>query len=482
MGSRRILAAAAILGADYRSSGPVAIEVTDGIVTAVEPLAEVPAGRRLLAAPALADAHNHGRPISTTSFAAQSKPLESWLIRLAAIPAIDPEAAATAFFAHAALGGVGSIMMHHTRASGRMSLAEEVGVIARAAATVGVNVAYAAAVRDRNPLVYAPSETVTDGLDASARQVVERLFSLPPVKPSEWVKRIEDIAAAVERPGFSVQFGPNGVHWCSDALLGAIAEASATTGRRVHMHLLETRYQRAWADQAHPGGVVKHLKSLGLLSPRLTLAHCVWARPDELELIAEAGATISVNTSSNLALKSGIAPVAAMLDVGVKVAVGLDNAAFDEDDDALREVRLFKHLHQGWGFDDVVTAPRALGFACGNGRASLGLAGAGAIALGEPADLLILDLDRLDRDGLLPIDPLELLMARGRRELIAELIVAGRTVVADGALPGLDLSALDAGIRAECRAGLPERADFLEAWPAIEPALARFYRDRLGCC
>ena len=60
-----------------------------------------------------------------------------------------------------------------------------------------------------------------------------------------------------------VQYGPNGPQWCSDALLEAIAEASARNGRRIHMHLLETRYQRAWADAAHPEGVVRHRRGLG---------------------------------------------------------------------------------------------------------------------------------------------------------------------------------------------------------------------------
>jgi hypothetical protein len=75
------------------------------------------------------------------------------------------------------------------------------------------------------------------------------------------------------------------------------------------MHLLETRYQWAWMDAEYPG-VVKHLDSIGLLSSRLSLAHCVWARPEELELLAEHGVTILISNSSNLHLRSGIAPVA----------------------------------------------------------------------------------------------------------------------------------------------------------------------------
>ncbi len=112
---------------------------------------------------------------------------------------------------------------------------------------------------------------------------------------------MEAVAAAIASPMVDVQYGPNGVQWSTPALLEGIAEASARTGRRVHMHLLETRYQREWADRHFPGGIARHLKEIGLLSPRLTLAHCTWASPEDLELIAESGATISVNTSSNLA-------------------------------------------------------------------------------------------------------------------------------------------------------------------------------------
>ena len=74
-------------------------------------------------------------------------------------------------------------------------------------------------------------------------------------------------------PKVDVQLGPAGVQWCSKPLLEAVAEDSALTGRRIHMHLLETIYQRAWADANFPDGVVRYLRDIGLLSERLTLAH-----------------------------------------------------------------------------------------------------------------------------------------------------------------------------------------------------------------
>ena len=217
------------------------------------------------------------------------------------------------------------------------------------------------------------------------------------------------------------------MQWCSDALLAAIAEASQRTGRRIHMHLLETRYQRAWADATHPAGVVKHLDALGLLSPRLTLAHCVWARPDELELLAERGVTIAVNTSSNLHLRSGIAPMALMVAAGCRVALGIDGSALDDDDDALRELRLGHLLHVGKGFEVAVSRESYLRAAFANGRFSVTNAhDGGAIRAGEPADILLLDWAAIDDDRIArDIDALELVLTRATARHIRELIVGG---------------------------------------------------------
>ncbi len=139
------------------------------------------------------------------------------------------------------------------------------------------------------------------------------------------------------------------------------------------------------------------LDGIGFLSPRLTLAHCTWARPDELELIAERGVTISVNTSSNLHLRSGIAPLAEMVKRGCRVALGLDGSTLDEDDDALREMRLAHLLHQGWAFAIDVDRPSMLRMAFHNGRRSVtNQDDGGALAPGTPADILVLDWDALD--------------------------------------------------------------------------------------
>lgn len=474
----------ALVGNDLGRAGPVRLGLAEGRIASITPTPEAAAVGRL-AIPAPINAHDHGRPLPTTAFGAWGDPLEAWLLRLAVIPGIDPYLAAAMNLGRLALGGVAGAMMHYTKPQGFTALPQEAAEIARAAGDVGLRVGFAVAMRDRNPIVYGDAGPVLDALDAPARETVEAMFGRPfaPIAAQlDLVDAVAEAVAATGVPHFDVQYGPNGVQWCSDGFLEAIAERSATTGRRVHMHLLETKYQRDFADRTYPEGVIRRLKAIGLLSPRLTLAHGVYLRDDEMELLAEAGVTVSINTSSNLHLRSGIARVAALIKHGVKVAVGLDGAAFDEDDDMLREMRLLRALQGGWGFDTDVSQRDVLAAAAATGRATIGAPAGGTLAVGAPADVLVLDTRRLDPDAIMDVAPLDLLFARGTKAHAADLHVAGRQVVADGRLTGIDLAAIEAEVRVAYRTAIGGRADYDRIWPALRSEIALHYRDRLGCC
>lgn len=456
------------------------IRIEGDRITAVAEAAGRPAP--LFALPAPVNAHDHGRAIRTSSVGAGNKPLETWLLHLAVIPSVDAYLAAVVALGNAALGGAGVVMMHYTRVQGLTDLPTEAAEIARAARDVGVRVGFAVSMKDRNPLVYGDSAPVLAMLPATARSEIEKRLLRPGLSPKDFVVLVDEVAAAAAGPLFDVQYGPNGVQWCSDALLEAIAEASQRTGRRVHMHLLETRYQRVFADAKFPDGVVKHLDSIGLLSPRLSLAHCVWARPDEFELLAERGVTLVNNNSSNLHLRSGLAPVARMIERGCRVALGIDNCALDEDDDSLRELRLAHLLHVGTGFTTAVTRQQALRMAIGNGRLSVtNVDDGGVLAPGAPADLLLIDWAALDDDRLCEsLDPLDLLFSRAAARHISELIVGGRTVVKDGKVLGADLPAARAEVIAHMRTAMADSAALAAALPALERVAAAQFEP--GCC
>ncbi|MBX9823912.1 MAG: amidohydrolase family protein [Xanthobacteraceae bacterium] len=468
--------------AELPAAGAHVIRVDGDRIVAVEP--GKPGARRFLALPALINAHDHARVTSTTAYGGAGKPLETWAAYLALLPSIDPYLAGAVSLSRSALGGAAAIMVHYTRVQGLTDLPTEVAEVARAARDVGVRVGFAVTMRNRNPLVYGPSEPILAALSPQARVEVEKRYLKPPLSVEQQIALVDAVASAAANPMFDVQYGPQAMQWCTDELLEAIADASKRTGRRIHMHLLETSTQRTWLDANYPDGILKFLDRIGFLSPRLTLAHCTWARPDELELIAARGATIAVNTSSNLHLRSGIAPVKEMVKRGCRVALGLDGSTFDEDDDALREMRLAHFLHQGWAFTTDVDRPAMLRMAFQNGRLSVtNKDDGGALAPGMPADILVLDWDAVDHERVRPdLDPQDMLFARSTMRHIHELIVAGRPVVRDGQLLNIDYPAMRDEMLQRLRADMRQNANLVSAIGELERAVAAHYKSQPPCC
>ncbi|WP_050405936.1 amidohydrolase family protein [Bradyrhizobium embrapense] len=467
-------------GSDQGIRKNVMLRHVDGVITEISEAARPEAAPRSLILPAFINAHDHARP-RASSFGAVGMPLESWILRTVVGTPVDPYLTAASALARAAQAGCAAMMVHYTRPSGTMPLLDEVKAIGRAAGDVGIRIAFAMAVRDQNPIVYGDSEPVLAGLASDERKTIEELFVRTPMSPKAYIELTDAIAAAIGGPKVDVQLGPAGVQWCSKPLLEAVAENSAQTGRRVHMHLLETIYQRAWADERFPGGIVRYLRDIGLLSERLTLAHCIHARPDEIEMIAASGARIVTNFSSNLHLRSGLAPIAAAHACGCAIAVGVDGLALDEDDDVLREMRLVQMMHGGLGFKRSWTPQEFFALAIRNGRRATGAPGTGELAVGAPADFVSIDLDRLERDQIVDADPLDLLFARGNASLLSELVVDGRTVAKAGRCLGVDLPAIEQELRGIHRASAATYAHVLRAWPRLSHRLQGWFEAQLTC-
>ena len=458
----------------------VVLRHDNGIITAISEGAPPTTGPRSLVLPAFVNAHDHARP-TASSFGALGMPLESWILRSALGTPVDPYLTAASALARSARAGCAAMMIHYTRPSGTMPLVEEASAIARAASDVGIRIAFALAVRDQNPIVYGDEEPVLSGLSKDDRKTIEEMFVRAPMSPKAYIELTDAIASAIAGPKVDVQLGPAGVQWCSKPLLEAVAENSAQTGRRVHMHLLETIYQRAWADQNFPQGVVRYLRDIGFLSERLTLAHCIHARPDEIEMIAASGARIVTNFSSNLHLRSGLAPIAAAHQCGCAIAVGVDGLALDEDDDVLREMRLVQMMHGGLGFRRTWSSSEFLALAIANGRKATGSPGTGTLVSGAPADFVTIDLDRLDRDQIMPVDAIDLLFARGNASLLRDVVVDGRLIVSDGRCTGVDLPDIENELRGIYRVNAGKLSGFQRAWPPLSASLQNWFEANLDC-
>jgi 5-methylthioadenosine/S-adenosylhomocysteine deaminase len=193
----------------------------------------------------------------------------------------------------------------------------------------------------------------------------------------------------------TVMLQPHAPYTCSKAYLKQVVAAAEKLGSEIHMHLSET--QQEVKDCVKQQGLtpIAYADSLGILDQGALIAHAVWATPAEIALMARKKARVAHNPQSNLKLASGIAPVTAMLDAGVTVALGTDGASSNNNLDMLEECRLAALLHKGVNRDPLaIPAKTALAMATVNGAKALGYDNLGRLEVGCLADLVLYDMDK----------------------------------------------------------------------------------------
>jgi cytosine/adenosine deaminase-related metal-dependent hydrolase len=435
-------------------------------------------GRGLLAMPALVDAHDHGRGLHHIGFGARDQNFELWRAALYVQPPIDPYLNAALSFGRLAQSGVGSVM--HVYSSIRVDrLLSDAEAIARAARDVGIRLGFVVPLRDQQTLGYGSDELLLGMHDAQDQEFVRNTWLYPFPSPHTYMELVTEVARRIEGPTVSVHLGPNSPQSCSDALLEAIGEASARDGRRITTHLLETSIQREWADAAYPQGFIRHLCDLGVICERFTGAHGVWLRPNDVALMAERRAQIAINTSSNFRLRSGIAPMASYIKAGMSFCFGVDSFAFDDDEDALRELRIANWVFSPHDTDAPLTEALLFEGWHRNGYLAVnGHPGYGVIAAGAPADILVLDYDKLSYDvvdGM--IEPLEIVLTRATADHVKTLHVAGREIVRDGRVLGVDLPAIEREVIAQTRAYADKMRGLKPILERSQATLKRFYQS-----
>jgi 5-methylthioadenosine/S-adenosylhomocysteine deaminase len=232
-----------------------------------------------------------------------------------------------------------------------------------------------------------------------------------------------------------IQLAPANLHWCSDDALRALRDYAETYHVGLHMHLLETPYQQEYAQRRTGTTAVQHLADLGLLGPQLTLGHGVWLTAADIDLVASTGTMVCHNASSNLRLRSGVAPLNPLLACGVRVALGLDEAGINDDRDMLQEMRLVLRLHREPGMDDrVPTSAQVWQMATEHGAQTTGFAGLiGTLEPGKAADLVLMPWRHLAYPYLDPaVSVIDAVVHRGKVSGVETVLVAGAPVLRDG--------------------------------------------------
>jgi 8-oxoguanine deaminase len=243
------------------------------------------------------------------------------------------------------------------------------------------------------------------------------------------------------QPGALVQIAlaPCSPFTVTTSLMRATAELAAQRGVRLHTHLAETEDETAFCLSRFGCRPLDYLEQVGWLHSGVWLAHGVHFAPPEIFRLAKAGVCVTHCPCSNQILGSGHCPVRDMEAAGLRVGLGVDGSASNNASNLMQEVRAAFLLQRHRYGVELVSHRDALRWATAGSAACIGRPELGAIAPGMQADLALFRLDELRFAGAR--DKLAALVLSGAHRA-DRVMVAGRWVVEDGAIPGLDLPAL----------------------------------------
>jgi len=178
-------------------------------------------------------------------------------------------------------------------------------------------------------------------------------------------------------------------------IVKSAGEHAQELGVNTHIHLSETAKEHEEGKQRR-GGLTptQYLDSHDFFAQPCTAAHCVWTEPADWELLTSRGVTVAHNPCSNAKLASGIMPLKGMLDAEVKVGLGTDGVASNNNHNLLKEVYAALLFARARELDPaIITSAQVLAMATIHGAQSQGRNHCGTIEPGASADLVMLDLD-----------------------------------------------------------------------------------------
>lgn len=232
---------------------------------------------------------------------------------------------------------------------------------------------------------------------------------------------------------------PSAPQWCTDEFLKKTWNLSEELDLHVIIHVLETKLQAVTGQLFYGKSVVEHMSSLGILTPKTTLAHTVWVSDSDIGIISEGGASIAHNPVSNLKLGSGIAPIRKIIDAGINVGLGTDNNTANDTANLFDTMKLAAVLHKvvDYDYDRWVGAEEIMRMATLGGARCGGLdEETGALSVGMKADMVLLDLNKL------PFFPrnntLHQLVFCEHGESVDTVIVDGKLVVEGGSVTSVN--------------------------------------------
>ena len=257
--------------------------------------------------------------------------------------------------------------------------------------------------------------------------------------------------------------GAHAVYTVKPAELRAVREMADRLGVPALIHVSESPSEMQMVMDTFGTTPIRHLEALGFFDGPTLAAHVVWPREDEIQILVSRGVGVTHDPSSNMKISSGVSPVAAMLDAGVKIGLGTDGPATNNDLDMWEEMRIAAFLQKVSTMDpEVLPAATALRMATRGGAEALGLEDQiGSLLAGLRADLIQVSLDDMH---FVPAygDVVSQLVYVGDEQDVTTVVVDGKVIMRDKTILTIDAERVRReanALAAEIRAWLAESAE-----------------------
>jgi len=433
--------------------------------------------------PGFVNAHHHVG-LTPVQLGSPDMPLELWFITRMVIRNLDLYLDTLYSAFEMIASGITTVQHIHGWIPGSLAdLQKASDTVIRAYEDIGMRVSYCHAVRDQNRLVYQADQELVASLPTELQDPMRRYFD-------RFKSGLDDIMALFRdlferhnsKRRVKVQLAPANLHWCSDKALVALSDASKTYNVPMHMHLLETAYQKEYAWRRGKCTALEYLDRFDMVNERLTLGHGVWLSESDIDRLASAGGCVCHNCSSNFRLRSGVAALNVFERKGMNTAIGLDEAGINDDRDMLQEMRLVLRAHRVPGMveADVPTMAQVLRMATVGGARTTPYGGQiGELAVGKAADLSLHDWARISYPYLDEGTPvLDALIQRAKTDGVTAVMCDGEIIYQNGRFTRVDREASLKALHDDLSKALSnDEVERRKLSKALLPHVRKFYAD-----
>jgi 5-methylthioadenosine/S-adenosylhomocysteine deaminase len=250
---------------------------------------------------------------------------------------------------------------------------------------------------------------------------------------AEWIRQVHGSAGGRIR----TFVGPHSPYVCSEAFLRQTVELAHELGVGIHLHLAETEQQVQQSLERYDARPVQHVDALGVFDVPggCVAAHCLAIDEADTAVLAEKGVHVPHSPITYMKLAMPFPPLSERLAAGVRVALGTDGPASNGDLDMFAAIRQTALIHKYQALDpEAIPGDTALRLA--TRKAALGFQESGALEIGGPADLILVNLDAPHMRPLHSLVANLVHSAKGAD--VTDVMVEGRWLMRDRELQTLD--------------------------------------------